>query len=65
MRFLFEIVFPLKPTLHIFIFKYFNSLKVEGMYIFKLTVSLLYLIIKVDLHDLVIKTYSVNRHNKL
>ena len=35
MRFLFKIVFPLKLTLHIFIFKDFNSLKMEGMYIFK------------------------------
>ena len=34
-RFLFKIVFPSKPTLHIFIFKDFKSFKMESMYIFK------------------------------
>ena len=35
MQFLFEIVFPLKPALHIFIFKDFKSFKMESVYIFK------------------------------
>ena len=35
MRFLFEIVFLLKLTLHIFKFKDFKSLKMENVYIFK------------------------------
>ena len=35
MRFLLEIVFPVKPTLHIFIFKDFKSFKMESVYIFK------------------------------
>ena len=35
MWFLFKIVFPLKLTLHIFIFKDLNSFKMESMYIIK------------------------------
>ena len=35
MRILFEIVFPLKPTFHIFIFKDIKSVKMESVYIFK------------------------------
>ena len=65
MRVLFEIMFPLKPTLHLFILKDLNSLKIESMYIFKLFKCIFTLHDKVDLHGLIIKTYAVNKDNEL
>ena len=53
MRFLFEIVFPLKPDLHIFIFKDFKSFKWRVCIFLKtvsvITVSLLYPILNIYL----------------
>ena len=65
MRVLFKIEFPLKPTLQLFILKDFNSLKIESMHIFKLFKCIFTLPDKVDLHDLIIKTYAVNKDNEL
>ena len=45
MRFLFEIVSPLKPTLHIIILKDFKSFKIVIVYLFKVGVHTMQLVL--------------------